>query len=98
MAGKQFVCSTTIPHAWPLKHRRIEKCGQNVAKSGGFKEKDLVGCFNISNLQGLLVPGAATDLSLITKGIRLVLFDNELVHCQTIDILVGVFNNKTRKR
>jgi len=37
------------------------------------------------------VPGAATDLSLITNGIRLVLFDNELVHCQKIDILMEVF-------
>lgn len=56
MAGKQFVCSTTTPQAWRLRHRPIEKCGQNVAKSGGFKKKDLVGCLNISNLQGLLVP------------------------------------------
>jgi hypothetical protein len=34
---------------------------------------------------------AAAELSLITNGIRLVLFDNELVHCQKIDILMEVF-------
>ena len=44
-----------------MRHRPIEKCGQNVAKSGGFKKKDLVGCLKISNLQGLFVPRAGFE-------------------------------------
>ena len=47
--------------------------------------------FNISNLQILLVPGAAAELSLITNGIRPVLCDNKRVHYQKIDILMEVF-------
>ena len=32
------------------------KCGQNVAKFGGYKKQDLVKCLKINNLQSLVVP------------------------------------------
>lgn len=47
--------------------------------------------------QAYFVPGAATELSLITRGCSVFFCYNELVHCQTIDILVGVFTSKLRK-
>jgi len=39
------------------------------------------------------VPGAVADQSVITGGYRVFFGDNELVHCQKIDILIGVFTN-----
>ena len=51
----------------------------------GYEKRLLLGAFS--------VPGAVADQSVITGGYRVFFGDNELVHCQKIDILIGVFTN-----
>ena len=48
-----FKLNTLRPEAWQMRHRLLEKCGQNVSNFGESHIKDLVICLKISNLQGL---------------------------------------------
>lgn len=56
-------CSTTIPEAWQMLHRLLEKGDQMVTKIGIFKKEGLVMCLKISSLQGLFcAPGGNNSI------------------------------------